>query len=340
MPEEPHIELQEPPEDYKPPPDGEEDYTVIIDTKGRIYIDDELILSSPRFGHGSSSSGQSSPEVKVSMEPNERMEIGYILGPQPIDTSMLDPEDGEGEYPEAFALDDDELPQRASYPLKKYSSASEFPDIDQGRKIFSWILHILGLGEWICVSEMMDLWTFLLEPGQRTQILQQFYDIQVEEDEDQILSILRSSTISELIHKWASFKLAAFQRFSNGVPRAVSAKTTICTLLQYCATLEQLVDEGRLTARKQGFPVPDLVRRPPQDHLDVNMDASMTYLIEALAERVKCRMVHQRWVQFTNVLVLKEIGAYMLDLKTVLRALYPFALHGQEWYHTYSLDRD
>jgi len=338
VPEEPHVALEQASNDHEPLLDEEPDYsTTIVD--GRLYIDDELILSSPTWGDSNGNSVPSSPELEISTEHSKRMKIGYVLEPQSTDTSMPDTEDDDDEYPEAFALDDDELPQMDS-ASGRIHSADGFSNSDQGRKIFSWVLQILGLHEWIGVGEIIDLWTHLLEPQQRIQILQQFHEINVEEDEDRILSILRSSTISELIHAWASFKLTAFQRRRNGVPRACAAKITMCSLVQYCIALEEIIDEGRLTAMTRGYTVPDLVRRPPPDRSLITLDTTIEDLIEALAERVKCRMVHERWVQFTNVLVLKEAKAYILDLKVVARAMYPFSLHGQEWYHIFRLDRD
>ena len=100
-----------------------------------------------------------------------------------------------------------------------------------------------------------------------------------------------------------------------------------------------MIDEGRKTAIDQGHSVPDLVRRPPLDADSISMDTPFANLIESLAERVKCRLVRQRWVQFTNVMILREIGPYIQDLETVVRAMYPERLHGGSWYRTYGLDR-
>lgn len=330
-PEEPPIKLEQAPEDNDPPADDEGEYSVHI-IGCRLYIDDELILPSPTWGVSNASSGPHSPELEISTERIEMMAIGYVLGPHLTTTRMRITDDDEDEYPEAFALDDDELPTGS----QRYYNTERLSDTDQGRRIFGWILHILGLGEWISVSEIGDLWTHVLEDEQRVQIMRQFHAINVTEDEDQILVILRSSLISELIHEWATFKLTAFQRRANGVSRACSAQVTMFSLLQYSITLEGLIDEGRLMA----IPVPDLVRRPPQDRSNITSDTPINDLIEALTQRVKCRMVHERWVQFTNVLVLKEAQAYVLDLKTIVRVMYPFDLHGPEWYYSFRLDRD
>lgn len=43
-------------------------------------------------------------------------------------------------------------------------------------------------------------------------------------------------------------------------------------------------------------------------------------------------MVHERRVQFTNVMILKETGPYIQDLKVVVRTIYPDGIHGGENY--------
>lgn len=336
VPEEPHVKLEEAPEDEEDPPvdDDDGEYSVHI-IGGRLYIDDELILPSPTWRLSSMPSEPNSPELKISRERIDMMAIGYVLGPKATDVSMRETENDEDEYPEAFALDDDELPTSS----QRYYNTERLANTDQGRMLIGWILHILGLSEWISISEIADLWVHLLEPEQHVQIMRQLHAVDVNENEAHILAILRSSIISELIHEWATFKAAAFQRRALGIPRACSAETTMLSLLQYCIALEELVDQGRSNATNQGYAVPDLVRRPPQDRLSITSNMPIGNLIEALTQRVKCRMVHERWVQFTNILVLKEAKDYILDLKTVVRAMFPLNLYGPERYHTFRLDQ-
>ncbi|KAK4695361.1 hypothetical protein P7C71_g2383, partial [Lecanoromycetidae sp. Uapishka_2] len=331
VPEELHHELDEDIEHNGSPPDDEGEYAVRIIGR-RLYIDDELILPSPTWSHSNTSSDPDSPDLEVLAERNQMMAIGYVLGPQSNVTNEQDMEDDEDDYPEAFALDDDELPTSS----QRYYNTDKLADTDQGRMIFGWVLYILGLGEWIEISEIADIWTYLLEPGQRIQIMRQLNEINFTKDEVQALTILRSSTISEMIHEWAAFKLTAFQRRAQGVPITCSAKATMYSLLQYCITLEELIDEGHQTT----IPVQDVLRRPPRDRSSITMNAPIGDLIEALTQRVKCRTVHERWVQFTNILVLKEARAYILDLKGVVRAICSLELQGPEWYHMLALDRD
>ena len=250
---------------------------------------------------------------------------------------MTDAEDDD-EYPEAFALDEDEL-SRGTHHSSSSDISDQFANPEQGLRIFRWVLCLLHLNQSISVSELKDLWTILLMSDHRILILQQVRDINIDEDETKTLSILHGTVLSELISAWAQLKLFPLQSFPEAFPYASSAKETIYEVLKYCLTLEAIINEGRKTAIDQGYSVPDLMRRPPLDADSISMDTPFANLIESLAERIKCRLVHQRWVQLTNVMILREIGPYIQYLKTVVRAMYPERFHGGAWYRTYELDR-
>lgn len=305
--------------------DGEEEYSITI-VGGRIYINDELVLSSPEPKDIGPTKQASSEVYKTSTQRKERMAIGYLIQPQSSDHMMSDV-DHEEQYPERWALDDDELPRE-----QRYSSLSrvldQFADPEQGRRILHRMLYILHLHQWISVGELMDLWSTLLAPEHRIVILQQLHDIELVEDESKLLSILHGSVLSELINAWAQFKLLPLQYFPDVFPQNPTAKEIISAILGYCRGLEDLIDEGRPIAISQGYKVPEIVRRPPRDESSISGDTSLARLIEGLADRVKCRMVHARRVQFTNVMILKETGPYIQDLKVVIRTIYPDAIHG------------
>ena len=313
-------------------PDGEEEYSITI-VGGRIYIDDELVLSSPE-PENIGPTKQASPAVsQASTQRNQRMAIGYILQPQSLDHMMSDADDEE-EYPERWALDEEELPREQRYSSPSHVT-DQFAHPEQGRRILHRMLYILHLHQWISVGELMDLWSTLLTSEHRLTILQQLHSIDLVEDESKLLSILHGSVLSELINAWAQFKLLPLQYFPNAFPQNPAAKEMISAILGYCRGLEDLIDEGRPIAISQGYEIPDIVRRPPRDESSISGDASLARLIEGLADRVKCRMVHERRVQFTNVMILKETGPYIQDLKVIVRTIYPDSIHGggNPWSH-------
>ena len=309
--------------------DGEEEYSITI-AGGRIYIDDELVLSSPEPEDIGPSKQAGAAVHQSSTQRNERMAIGYIIQPQSTDHMMSDVDDEE-QYPERWALDDNELPREQRYSTLG-RVVDQFADPQQGRRILRRMLYILHLHQWVSVGELMDLWSTLLAPEHRIVILQQLHDIDLVEDESKLLSILHGSVLSELINAWAQFKLLPLQYFPDVFPQNPTAKEIISAILGYCRGLEDLIDEGRPMAISQGRKIPDIVRRPPRDESSISGDTSLARLIEGLADRVKCRMVHERRVQFTNVMILKETGPYIQDLKVVVRTIYPNSIFGGESY--------
>lgn len=309
--------------------DGEEEYSITI-AGGRIYIDDELALSSPEPDGIGSTKPASSAVPQNSTQPNETMAIGYILQPPSSDHRMSDADDEE-DYPERWALDEDELPREQRYSSPSHV-ADQFADPEQGRRILHRMLYILHLHQWISAGELMDLWSILLTSEHRVIILQQLHDINLVEDESKLLSILHGGVLSELINAWAQFKLLSLQYFPYAFPQNPAAKEMISAILGYCRGLEDLIDEGRSIAISQGYEIPDIVRRPPRDESSISGDASLARLIEGLADRVKCRMVHERRMQFTNVMILKETGPYIEDLKAAVRTIYPDGIHDEDNY--------
>ena len=303
--------------------DEEEEYSITI-ADGKVYIDDELVLSSPDTENFEMATSALSAPAQAPINTNKRMAIGYILQPLPTERSTL--RDTEDDYPERLALEEAELPRQPYHSSSNYV-VDQFAHPDQGRRILHQFLYLLHLHQWISVGELMDLWSTLLTSEHRIMILQQLQNIDLGENERQMLSILHGSVLSELINAWAQFKLLPLQHFPQNFPRNSLAKEIISAILGCCRGLEDLVDEGRQIAIAQGFKIPELVRRPPRDESSISGNASLTRLIEALADRVKCRTAHKRFVEFTNVMILRETGPYIEDLKTVVRAIYPSGVH-------------
>ncbi len=312
--------------------DGEEEYSITI-VGGRIYIDDELVLSSPEPRNIGPTEQANSGVSQTSIQRNERMAIGYLLQPQSPDHMMLGADDEE-EYPERLALDEDELPREQRYSSLSHV-ADQFADPEQGRRILHRMLYFLHLHQWVTVGELMDLWSTLLTSEHRIIILQQLHNINLVEDESKLLAILHGSVLSELINAWAQFKLLPLQYFPDVFPQNPTAKEMVSAVLGYCRGLEDLIDVGRPIAISKGYRIPDIVRRPPRDDSSIAGDASLARLIEGLADRVKCRMVHERRVQFTNLMILKETGPYIQDLKVVVGIIYPDGIHVGDDYWTH-----
>ncbi|KAL2059085.1 hypothetical protein ABVK25_000377 [Lepraria finkii] len=154
--------------------------------------------------------------------------------------------------PEAFALDEHELP-RETYHASSSDVSDQLTNPEQGFRIFRWMLCLLHLNQWVSVSELKDLWVTLLTTDHRILILQQLHDINEDEDETKILSILHSTILSELINAWAQFKLFPHQAFPEAFPYASSAKDTIFEVLKYCTTLEAIINKGRQNSNRSGL---------------------------------------------------------------------------------------
>ena len=182
----------------------EEEYSSTI-SNCRIYINDDLVLGSPEPEDFGPTDAGSSPSLQALAQRSERMVIGYLLQPQSTDRTMTDAEDDD-EYPEAFALNEDEL-SRGMYHSSSSDVSDQFANPEQGLRIFRWVLCLLHLNQSICVSELKDLWTILLILDHHILILQQLRDINIDEDETKTLSILHGTVLSELISAWAQLKL-------------------------------------------------------------------------------------------------------------------------------------
>ena len=91
--------------------EDEEAYSIVT-RDGRTYIDTRLLLRSPQSDDLGTSDAGGSPRPQITVQSSERTAIGHFRRPQSTDRTMTDAEDDDDEYPEAFALDEDELPRR------------------------------------------------------------------------------------------------------------------------------------------------------------------------------------------------------------------------------------
>ena len=236
-------------------------------------------------------------------------------------------------YPETFALDDHEQLQSNHNGVVK--TADDFRHDAFGKRIVRWILVLLNLGDWLGVSETLDVWDTFLSPEQRNVVLQELYSMDVGNEDRAVLSALHGSVLCEVTHAWAQFKLILTFQVPEKMKQDVnSAKGTISAILEYCQAFEMLINEARPVASARGLKLPDLLRTTPADAATINPDATLIELLPALESRVKCRAVNPAWLQFTNALILKEMACYIRDLKIEVKAAYPLRLRTNEWYQS------
>ena len=276
------------------------------------------------------------PELDEESDPDhhastENLSIGYLLpnGPGISRQTNAAKEDSDDEYPEALALDECELPRNQ---VRNVHIGDDFNHDDVGQRVIRWILVLLGLQNWLGVSEVLDVWDTFLSADQRVFILQQLHSIDVGNDDVTLLSALHGTVLCEVIHAWAQFKLLTFQIPQEMKESIVSAKTTTLAILRYCQTFETLINEARPIASAQGVELPDLLRQAPADSSVITSEAPFVDLLFALENRVKCRTVHSEWLQFTNELILKEMRRYIEDLKTQAKAIHALSLRPDSWY--------
>lgn len=291
-----------------------------------IYIKDEPELYDP-----SPAQFDQSMEDKPKSS-NVKMAIGYVLQANHINQAMSNTADDEVEddYPEAFALDEWELPPKPYTHTADTTTQSSSSTLN--KTIIHSILILLNLEKWLSPYEILDLWTTFLTPPQRTMILSQLHAIDIAHNDTAILSALHGSVLIEVMHAWAQFKLLTFQLPPNlrQLQYNNSARATTYSILNYCTTYESLIKYKISTYRMPTLPppnttfelqFPDLLRILPDDQESITPDAPFVDLLEAMERRVRCRLVHPEWMAFTNELVLKEMGMYIRDLKIMAEAL-------------------
>lgn len=240
-----------------------------------------------------------------------------------VEPDLSDPMDLDDDYPERFALDDDELPSRTRN-LDPSIIATQLADGIFHRSLSREIIRALQMQHFINVSEVVDLFTHFLDEHQRIFVLEQLASINLNQHDNIVLQALHSTTFRALIDAWVDFKRLAI-RFAPQLiihannQRAGSGKAVTWALLQYCIFLENLIYQNKINIAHH------FLRGPPLDDFVITTDTPFPRLVGALGERVKNRTVHDLAIVFTNEMILREMNDYVRILQMIFRPLYPLS---------------
>ena len=317
--------------------EDEEDYYLVV--KGGLIYMNEGVEEKDRFLE---SRGQN--DMRESQPPWMANQIGLVLQACPADPpaphtsnkeSMMEfalqipaAEDGfpdsmdlEHDYPERFALDDDDL---RSTTIHGGSSIIATRVLD---RIFIWILsceivRTLGMQHFISHGEVLRLLTYFLDDYQRNYILQQLGSIELNQNDPVILAALQGTVFRDLIDAWIDFKRLAIHFAPQSIRQASDhgmdlGKAFTSALLWYCLNLENTIYQNQshiAYKRLLGPSVDDLV-------LDTNV--SFPRLVAALAKRVQIGVLYDTSVVFTNEMVLRGMTDYIRKMQTTFRLMYP-----------------
>ena len=240
-----------------------------------------------------------------------------------IKSELSDTMDLDDDYPESFALDDDELYSRNS-TLDSKIIASQLLD-ESFHQVFSrGIVRALRMEHFINISEVVDLFNYFLDEHQRIFILEQVASIDLNQHDSNILEALHSTVFKSLIDAWVDFKRLALHLAPQLIiqannQRLGSGKSVTWALLQYCLNLEKIIYGNQVNIAHH------FLRNQPLDDFAITPNAPFPRLVAALAERVKNRTVHDTSLVFTNEMILKEMLDYVQVLQMIFRPLYPLA---------------
>ena len=324
----------------------EEDFSLVL-KEGVLYIDEGVETLSPLPEQSDQ------PEEQKLQHFRETTPIGLMLQASPadlpnfhstngtpaleaterapsIETQSSDSMDLDDDYPERFALDDDELPSRTSH-LDPSIIATQMLDGSFHRSLSSEIVCALQMQHFINVSEVVDLFTYFLDEHQRIYVLEQLASINLNQHDSIILEALQSTVLKALIDAWVDFKRLAI-RFAPQLiiqannQRTGSGKSVTWALLQYCLNLENMIYRNKINIAHH------FLRDPPLDDFVMTTDTPFPRLVAALGERVKNRTVHDLAIVFTNEMILRQMSDYVRILQMIFRPLYPLAAgHEQLW---------
>ncbi len=324
----------------------EEDYSLVL-KDSMVYIDEGVELLSPPAGQ---------PDLPDKQEPqrfSETTPIGLVLQASPADLPNSHPVyeasaveaapptptvklglsglmDLDDDYPERFALDDDELPTRTAN-LDPSIIGAQLVDAIFLQSLSREIVRTLQMQQFINVSEVMDLFTYFLDEHQRIYVLEQLASIDLSQHDSSILEALHCTVFKALIDAWIDFKRLAIRFAPQLIIHANnlgvgSGKSVTWALIQYCLNLESTIYQNKPNIAHhflRGLPIDDFV---------VTRDASFSHLVAALAARIKNRTVHDPATVFTNEMILREMGEYVRILQIIFRPLYPLtAGHEPLW---------
>ena len=240
-----------------------------------------------------------------------------------IKPELSDSMDLDEDYPEIFALDDDELSSRNS-TLDSNIIVAQLLD-ESFHQVFSReIVRALRMEHFINISEVVDLFNYFLDQHQRIFVLEQIASIDLNQHDSNILEALHSTVFKTLIDAWVDFKRLAIRLAPQLIVQANnqrigSGKSVTWALLQYCLNLENVIYRNKVNIAHH------FLRDQPLDDFAVTPNAPFPRLVAALAERVKNRTVHDISLVFTNEMILKEMLDYVRILQMIFRPLYPLA---------------
>ena len=181
---------------------------------------------------------------------------------------------------------------------------------------------VLRMYRFVTVGEVTDIFAYLLSTSQQIYVLRQLGSIDINQQDSNIVNVLRATVFKDLLDAWVDFKRFAIRFVPQLVVQAnnmglSSTKSITWALLQYCLNLENMIYRQEINIAHH------FLRDPPLDHFVVTPNAPFPRIVAALAERVKNRTVHDSSIPFTNEMILKGVIDYVKILQMIFRPLYP-----------------
>ena len=324
----------------------EEDLSPLLED-GAVYINEGVELEHPTAGHSDQT------DLQEFQDPGETVPVGLVLNACPADLprshfanerssvkitpetpttklELSDPMDLDDDYPDRFALDDDELPSTMSYPDSSIIAVQLSNDIFH-QSLSHKIIRALKMQHFVNVNEVVDIFTYFLDEHQRLYVLKQLGSINLNQHDSDISIALHGTVFKTLIDAWVDFKRLAI-RFAPQLIRQANKQrigfgmSVTWALVQYCLNLESIIYRNAINIAHH------FLRDPPLDNHVFTVHAPFPHLIAALADRVKNRTVHDPSIVFTNEMVLRGTRDYVKILQMIFRPLYPInAGHERLW---------
>lgn len=214
----------------------EEDYSISIRERdeyslffqdGVIYIDegtppenptpdqsDHIEVQEPQLFRETTPIGlvlQAWPADLPSSHPtNETPSVRTTSWTPTAEPGLSDSMDLDDDYPERFALDDNEYPLRRSH-LGSTIIAAQLVDGIFHQTLSREIIRALHMQHFVNVSEVVDLFTYFLDEQQRISVLEQLASIDVNQHDTSVLEALHGTVFKALIDAWVDFKRLAIR---------------------------------------------------------------------------------------------------------------------------------
>ncbi len=249
--------------------------------------------------------------------------VSVTLAPltRSAEPKVSDSMDLNDDYPERFALDVDELPSGKT-DLHSIVISTDTLDGLIHQSLSGEIIRALQMQHFVSVSEVVELFTYLLDKYQRLYVQKQLGEISLNQHDINILGALHNTVFKDLIDAWVDFKRLAIRFAPQLIQQANSqrvglGKSVTWALLQYCLNLENIIYGNEINIAHH------FLRDLPTDDFVVTIDAPFPRLVAALAERVRNRTVHDPTSMFTNEMILRGTKDYVTILHMIFRPLYP-----------------